>query len=112
MTSPFRLGVVFTHPTQHHAPLWRKLNQQPGLEVKVFYLCNENQSGGDRHLGSSEPWDVDLLSGYPHEFLTTWTGATATTTTKGLLNPALVQRLTKANVDAVFCPAFIPSPIG
>lgn len=106
MTSPFRLGVVFTHPTQHHAPLWRKLNQQPGLEVKVFYLCNENQSGGDRHLGSSEPWDVDLLSGYPHEFLTTWTGATATTTTKGLLNPALVQRLTKANVDAVFLPSF------
>lgn len=106
MTKPFRLGVVFTHPTQHHAPLWRQLHQQPGVEVRVFYLCNENQSGGDRALGSSEPWDVDLLSGYPHEFLKTWTGKTATTTTKGLLTPALAKRLTKANVDAVFLPSF------
>jgi glycosyltransferase involved in cell wall biosynthesis len=106
MTKPFRLGVVFTHPTQHHAPLWRQLHQQPGVEVQVFYLCNENQSGGDRALGSNEPWDVDLLGGYPHEFLPTWSGQTATTTTKGLLNPALIKRLTRQNFDAVFLPSF------
>ena len=102
MTEAFRLGVVFTHPTQHHAPLWRLLNQQPGVEVTVFYLCNENQSGGDRELGSTEPWDVDLLSGYPHHFLKTWTGKTATATTKGLLNPALVNQLTRKNFDGCF----------
>lgn len=106
MNDVFRLGVVFTHPTQHHAPLWRSLNAQPGVEVTVFYLCNENQSGGDRELGSSEPWDVDLLSGYTHSFLKTLTGKTATATTKGLLNPALVSQLTRKNFDAVFLPSF------
>lgn len=106
MSNLFRLGVVFTHPTQHHAPLWRKLNQQPNVRVKTFYLCNENQSSGDRHLGSTEPWDVDLLSGYDHEFLKTWTGKTATETTKSLLNPALVKELTRENFDAVFLPSF------
>ncbi|MEM1253007.1 MAG: glycosyltransferase family 4 protein [Cyanobacteria bacterium P01_H01_bin.21] len=106
MSNPFRLGVVFTHPTQHHSPLWRKLNEQPGIEVTAFYLCNENQSGGDRQLGSTEPWDVDLLSGYDHRFLKTWTGKTATQTTKGLLNPALIKELTPENFDAVFLSSF------
>lgn len=106
MSEIFRLGIVFTHPTQHHAPLWRKLNEQPDIEVTVFYLCNENQSSGDRELGSTEPWDVDLLSGYTHHFLKTWTGKTATATTKGLLNPALGSQLIPQNFDAVFLPSF------
>jgi glycosyltransferase involved in cell wall biosynthesis len=102
----FRLGVVFTHPTQHHAPLWRQLNQQPGVSVTALYLCNENQVGGDRHLGSSQPWDVDLLSGYEHEFLKTVTGKVASKTAKALLNPDLISWLTKENFDAVFLPSF------
>lgn len=106
MKENFRLGVVFTHPTQHHAPLWRKLNEQPGVSVTAFYLCNENQVGGDRHLGSSQAWDVDLLSGYKHEFLKTLTGKVATKTAKNLLNPALISRLTRDNFDAVFLPSF------
>lgn len=106
MSESFRLAVVFTHPTQHHAPLWRKLNEQIGVSVTAFYLCNENQVGGDRQLGSSEPWDVDLLGGYQHEFLKTLTGKTATKTSKNLLNPDLVSRLTSQNFDAVFLPSF------
>lgn len=106
MQQTFRLGVVFTHPTQHHAPLWRKLNEQPGVSVKAFYLCNENQVGGDRHLGSSEPWDVDLVGGYECEFLKTWKGKIADKIDKNLFNPGLLSRLTQQNVDAVFLPSF------
>lgn len=106
MVKPFRLGIVFTHPTQHHAPLWRKLNEQPGVEVTAFYLCNENQVSGDRHLGSTEPWDVDLTGGYEHEFLPTWSGNVATKIDKSLFNPGLLSRLTRQNFDAVFLPSF------
>src|SRR5579883_1806547 len=106
MNEPFRLGVVFTHPTQHHAPLWRKLNQQPGVSVTALYLCNENQSGGDRQLGSTQPWDVDLTSGYEYEYLKTINGTIASGIERGLLNPALVQRLTRQNFDAVFISSF------
>lgn len=106
MQNPFRLGIVFTHPTQHHAPLWRKLNEQPGVTVKAFYLCQENQVNGDRQLGSTQPWDVDLLGGYHNEFLKTFKGEVSHRSYKGLLNPGLLSRLTKENVDAVFLPSF------
>ncbi|MBD2001457.1 glycosyltransferase family 4 protein [Leptolyngbya sp. FACHB-541] len=106
MQDTFRLGVVFTHPTQHHAPLWKKLNEQPGVSVSAFYLCNENQVSGDRHLGSTQPWDVDLTGGYHNEFLKTWDGKIADKIEKGLLNPGLLSRLTRQNVDAVFLPSF------
>ena len=106
MNQPFRLGVVFTHPTQHHAPLWRKLNQQPGISVTALYLCNENQVGGDRQLGSTQPWDVDLTSGYDYEYLKTLNGTVASSIERGLLNPALVDRLTLQNFDAVFISSF------
>lgn len=106
MGKTFRLGVVFTHPTQHHAPLWRKLNEQPGVSVTALYLCNENQVGGDRQLGSSQPWDVDLTSGYQYEYLKTVRGKIASKIEKGLLNPGLIRRLTPQNFDAVFLPSF------
>ncbi|PSB25601.1 glycosyltransferase family 4 protein [Stenomitos frigidus] len=106
MTQPFRLGVVFTHPTQHHAPLWRKLNQQPGVSVTALYLCNENQVGGDRQLGSSQPWDVDLTSGYEYEYLKTINGTIASSIERGLFNPALIDRLTPQSFDAVFISSF------
>lgn len=106
MKDTFRLGVVFTHPTQHHAPLWRKLNEQPGVALTAFYLCNENQISGDKQLGSSQPWDVDLLGGYQYEYLKTFKGKIAPKTEKGLFNPALFNRLTPQNFDAVFVSSF------
>jgi glycosyltransferase involved in cell wall biosynthesis len=106
MEKTFRLGVVFTHPTQHHAPLWRKLNQQPGVSVTALYLCNENQVGGDRQLGSSQPWDVDLLSGYQHKYLKTLNGKIADKIERGLFNPELIPCLTPENFDAVFISSF------
>jgi glycosyltransferase involved in cell wall biosynthesis len=106
MAETFRLGVVFTHPTQHHAPLWRKLNQQPGVSVTALYLCNENQTSGDRHLGSTQPWDVDLTSGYEYEYLKTMTGQVASKISKDLFHPQLISRLKPENFDAVFLPSF------
>ena len=106
MENTFRLGIVFTHPTQHHAPLWRKLHEQPGVSVTAFYLCNENQVGGDKELGSSQAWDVDFTSGYQYEFLKTLRGKIAPEIKKGLFNPALISHLTPKNFDAVFISSF------
>jgi glycosyltransferase involved in cell wall biosynthesis len=108
MNDTFRLGVVFTHPTQHHGPLWRKLNEQPGLSVKVLYLSDENQGGGDRDLGSSsQAWDVDLLSGYEHEYLKDLSGKVPSTQTKSVLSPKLIGSLTPENFDAIFMQSFV-----
>ncbi|UIE37503.1 glycosyltransferase family 4 protein [Leptodesmis sichuanensis] len=108
MNDTFRLGVVFTHPTQHHGPLWRKLSEQPGLSLKVLYLSDENQGGGDRDLGgSSQPWDVDLLSGYEYEYLKDLSGKVPSQQKKSVISPDLVSRLTKENFDAIFMQSFV-----
>ena len=103
MSDAFQLGVVFTHPTQHHGPLWRKLSEQPGLSLKVMYLSSENQSSGDSFLGgSAQPWDVDLLSGYSYEYLKDLSGKVPTKRRKTLIHPGLISRLTPQNFDAIF----------
>ncbi|MEO1133022.1 MAG: glycosyltransferase family 4 protein [Cyanobacteria bacterium J06639_1] len=108
MSENFRLGIVFTHPTQHHGPLWRRLAEQPGLSVKVLYLSTENQTGGDRQLGnSSQAWDVDLLSGYDYDYLNDMSGKVSTERRNTLLNPGLVGQLTPENFDAIFMQSFV-----
>lgn len=108
MSDPFRLGVVFTHPTQHHGPLWKKLSEQSGLSLKVLYLGNENQVGGDRLLGnSSQPWDVDLTSGYDYEYLKDLSGTVPSQQKKSVISPGLISRLTKENFDAIFMQSFV-----
>jgi len=108
MKAPFRLGVVFTHPTQHHGPLWKKLNQQPGLSVKVFYLCNENQVNGDTLLGEkSQPWDVDILSGYEYDYLKDLSGKVPFQQEKNVISPELFASLTPDNFDAIFMQSFV-----
>lgn len=108
MSDLFKLGVVFTHPTQHHGPLWRKLSEQPGLSLKVLYLCDENQSKGDQLLGdNSQPWDVDLLSGYNYEYLKDLSGQVPSQQKKTVISPALNSYITKHNFDAVFMQSFV-----
>lgn len=108
MSNNFRLGVVFTHPTQHHGPLWRKLSQQPNLDLKVIYLSDENQQSGDRLLGSaSQPWDIDLVGGYSYEYLKDLTGKVPTSRKKTVISPGLVNRISPKNFDAVFMQSFV-----
>jgi glycosyltransferase involved in cell wall biosynthesis len=108
MSDKFRLGVVFTHPTQHHGPLWRKLNEQPNLSVKVLYLSDENQGSGDRDLGaSSQAWDVDLLSGYEYKYLKDLSGKVPSAQHKSAISPELIELLTPENFDAIFMQSFV-----
>ena len=66
-----RLAVFFSHPTQHHAPLWREITRRNDIELRVFYYTNfgTSRESLDRHFGVTFAWDVDLLAGYDHEFL-------------------------------------------
>ena len=108
MTEKFRLGVVFTHPTQHHGPLWKKLSEQPNLSVKVLYLSDENQQAGDSQLGNSaKAWDVDLLSSYNYEYLKDLSGKVPTVRRKTVISPGLIAQLTPQNFDAIFMQSFV-----
>ncbi|MEM9215749.1 MAG: glycosyltransferase family 4 protein [Cyanobacteria bacterium P01_F01_bin.150] len=104
----FRLGVVFTHPTQHHGPLWRKLSEQDEISLKVLYLSDENQSSGDSFLGAqSKAWDVDLLGGYDYQYLKDLSGKVPTQRKKTVVSPGLFQQVTPQNFDAIFMQSFV-----
>ena len=108
MSDEFRLGIVFTHPTQHHGPLWRKLNEQPGLSLEVLYLSSENQGSGDSFLGKrARAWDVDLLNGYTYEYLKDLSGKVPTKRKKTVISPGLLNKLTPQNFDAIFMQSFV-----
>lgn len=104
----FRLGIVFTHPTQHHGPLWRKLSEQPGLSLKVMYLSSENQSSGDPFLGkNAKAWDIDLLNGYSYQYLKDLSGKVPDKRTKSVICPGLINCLTPQNFDGIFMQSFV-----
>ncbi len=66
-----RLGIFVTHPIQYFAPLWRRLAATPGLEVTVHFF-SDHSVRGERDPGFGVPvaWDVPLLEGFPHRFVT------------------------------------------
>ena len=67
---PPRLGVVDFNPIPYHTPLYRQLAARGTVELSVLYLTD----GGLRpvlvpEFGVPVSWDIDLLSGYRHQFL-------------------------------------------
>lgn len=63
-----RLAILASHPIQYQAPIFRLLARQFDLRVFYAHRANEvDQSKAGFDVGFD--WDVDLLSGYEHEFL-------------------------------------------
>ena len=67
---PFRLAHVVSHPIQYEAPLLRRLAREPGLLLKTFFLTDAGaQPFYDRGFDRIVKWDVPLLEGYEHHFV-------------------------------------------
>lgn len=65
-----RVAIVVSHPIQHFTPLYRELARQQSLELKVFFCSRMGVDAyQDRDFGVAFKWEVDLLAGYPSEFL-------------------------------------------
>jgi glycosyltransferase involved in cell wall biosynthesis len=66
-----RLGIFATHPIQYFAPVWRGLAATPDVEVIVHFFSDQSVRGGiDPGFNVNVSWDVPLLEGYEHRFLT------------------------------------------
>ena len=67
---PARLGVLDTHPIQYHVPLYEHLTARGKVRLDVLYLHDHGLSQAlDPGFGIPVAWDIDLLSGYQHDFL-------------------------------------------
>lgn len=97
-----RLAIVLSHPTQYYSPWFQWLAGHTGLNFRVFYLWHFGVTPQkDPQFGTLVEWDVDLLSGYPHEFVPNTSPRPGTDHFGGLRNPTIAARL------AVFCPSAV-----
>ena len=89
-----RLAIILSHPIQYYSPWFRWLRAHTNVEFRVFYLWNFGVTDQrDREFASSFKWDVDLLSGYDHEFVPNVARDPGTHHFNGLHNPTLGERL-------------------
>jgi len=66
-----RLAIVVSHPIQYFTPWYRELAQVPDLVLKVFFCCDWGaKCYFDPQFKTEIRWDIPLLEGYDHEFLT------------------------------------------
>ena len=101
-TPPMRLAVVLSHPIQYYSPWFRSLARDGRVVLRVFYLWDFGVTEKpDPGFGASIKWDVDLLSGYEHEFVPNTSRKPGTEHFWGLRSPTLTARL------AVWKPAAI-----
>jgi len=89
-----RLAIVLSHPVQYYSPWFRWLRANTALEFRVFYLWNFGVTAQrDPQFGATFQWDVDLLTGYDHEFVPNVASDPGTHHFSGLDNPTLGARL-------------------
>jgi hypothetical protein len=64
-----RIAVVASHPVQYQAPFFRGLAQRADLTV---FFCQRHDPALERAAGYADgfSWDVPLIDGYRHEWLT------------------------------------------
>jgi glycosyltransferase involved in cell wall biosynthesis len=101
-TGPHRLAIILSHPTQYYSPWFRWLRVNTPLVFRVFYLWEFGVTAQrDQQFATTIKWDVDLLSGYDHEFVPNLAREPGTHHYGGLHNPALPARLAAWRPTAV-----------
>ncbi len=94
-----KLAIITTHPVQYNAPLFKLLTNRGNITVKVFYTWEKGAEGFDVGFGKSFNWDIPLVDGYDHTFL-----SNNGDHRKGfwdVKNPTLIGEIEKWNADAV-----------
>ncbi len=97
---PRRLAILISHPVQYFSPLFRRLAEQPEIDLTVLY-CSLQGAGtmNDPGFGVSFAWDIPLLEGYRYKALRNfWPGRLKGFF--GCLNPGVITELRKGGYDA------------
>ena len=94
-----RIGILVSHPIQYYSPLFGELAKSVDLEV---YYASRGSAQSQANAGFEVPfeWDVDLLSGYSHTFLTNTSRRPTTNAFRGCDTPELKQIIRRRNFDA------------
>lgn len=96
-----RLGILSSHPTQSHVPLYRKLASDPRIALKVYY-CHDHgvRPSFDAGFGQQVRYDIPLLEGYEHEFLRNLHPQPGIASSR-LINPGISRVLVQGEQDVM-----------
>lgn len=95
-----RTAIVVSHPIQHFCPLYRALEEDGRLHVRVFFGSTAGAHPYfDKDFSRTVRWQDDLVEGFEHEFLP---GADSVTDlSRSIQNAALERRLDAFDPAAV-----------
>ena len=94
-----KLGILTSHPIQYQAPLFRELARH--VDLTVYFAHRQTPAAqAEAGFGVAFEWDVDLLSGYRHEFLENVAQTPDTGRFFGCDTPSVRQRIAEGNFDA------------
>jgi glycosyltransferase involved in cell wall biosynthesis len=94
-----RLAIITTHPIQYYAPIFRILDQRGNIAVKVFYTWEKDASLFDKDFGKEIKWDIPLLEGYDHHFVSN--SGNYGRGFRSIRNPTLIPEIEDWAADAV-----------
>ncbi len=100
-----RVGFLISHPIQYYAPIFRELAKQCDLTVYFAHRQSAEQQARSG-FGVAFEWDVDLLSGYEHRFLTNVARRPSTDTFWGCNTPAVGREIRDGRYDAFVVPGW------
>lgn len=94
-----RLAIVASHVIQYQDPFFRQLADDPEIDVTVFYCSRAGADVyHDNDMQTSLRWDIDLLHGYKHIFLSNLGRGDGYAR---LINPGLIRAIILGRFDAV-----------
>ena len=65
-----RLAILVSHPIQYFAPWHREIAKSKDIDLRVYFFCDWGvTSYVDPDFQVPVEWDIPLLEGYDHEFL-------------------------------------------
>jgi glycosyltransferase involved in cell wall biosynthesis len=97
-----RLAIITTHPIQYYAPVFKLLHEKQQAEIKVFYSWGQNAVNKFDH-GFNKPvnWDLDLLDGYPFEWMENTAVDPGSHHFNGIINPNAIEQIREWKPDAL-----------
>lgn len=98
-----KLAILNTHPIQYFAPLYRRLAQEPGIDLTVYFCSHQGaEEYFDSGFGERFKWDVPLLEGYKYRFLKNLRTRDSVGGFWSLINLDIVRELRANNYDALW----------
>lgn len=100
-----RVGFLVSHPIQYYAPIFRELAKRCDLTVYFAHRQSAEQQA-KAGFGVAFEWDIDLLSGYEHRFLTNIARRPSTDTFWGCNTPDINREVADGRYDAFVVPGW------